>query len=173
MIEYQGLPVEASLGKHTLAAWYALDRRANNTTRRCRSYYTDLMREIGVQRRTIFAVVATLKRRELVRVDRNLAPHGGMDASEFLVMPANPRKRLKVLGVADAIGQDPLSTLDYIAQYETLRATRHDIDWDAVTLRDLALWIDYVDGTPHPYVGRLLDAMRFNGFLDDNGNVVW
>lgn len=116
-----------------------------------------IARSLKVNVRRVIESIRALEQRGYVQVTPRFADHGGADANEYLVMPANPRKQQIIHKIADIIGQDPFQVLDYLSRLAQLRTER---DVGDMTLRELSDALRYKDGSDTPYIGPFIDACK-------------
>lgn len=162
------------LSRWQRAVWYYLDDACGpGFGRRHVTRYRVIATRIEASKRRVMAAVAALEDRNLVRVTNRKAEHGGYEANEFLVMPANPRKKDLVDMVAALIDQPPLQVLDYLSRYDALLRSP-GFDWENALLIDVAKRIGYEDGTQTPYCAPFLDAVREVGlYRPDGRGLTW
>jgi DNA-binding Lrp family transcriptional regulator len=153
--------------------WYLLDElAAKRQDRRCVVSFAVIAREVGATRRRVIEAVNSLVKDDLIRVTRQMSPEYGWKASEFFVLPTNPRVRDKIDDVATMLGHDRFTVYDCILKYEALQRSP-DVDWATITLRDFGGRINYPANTRDDHVGHLLDALKAVGFYDRAGKIEW
>lgn len=129
-----------------------------------------IARDLGTIKRRVIAATHALEKKGYVKVTARKAPHGGWDANEYLVMPANPRKKAQVEQIAAALNQRPLDVLGYVSRLHILYESNADIG--NMTLRELADALQYRDGTQSRDIVRFIDACREAG-LSIGQSFVW
>jgi hypothetical protein len=108
----------APLSKWQRAVLYALDDALRaRKTRRIVVYNDAIAKNIGTSKRRVIDAIQALERKGYVKTFRRKAPHGGWDANEYLVMPANPRKKAQIEQVAVETGLEPMTVLSRVSAF--------------------------------------------------------
>lgn len=149
--------------------WFE-DRLAGKPTRRIIVRVRVIADELGTNKRRIVAAIRALESLGYLRSTPRYSDHGGFDASEYLVMPSNPRKKYIVESIAAKINQSPLDALDYLSRWVELSVS--GVDVGEMNLRELANALRYSDGTDRPSVLPFVTACKEAG-LSLQGDFGW